>query len=302
MLLAWLLLVWTLGAAAAPQKRPHKPSPEVAAMSAADAQCAYRLIETRCPYPDAAMSRAAPHAWELCAALGRATSLSSACVFTHMLILVSLTLNALQTRYGGILGKFPNLLVLQHGAPGEGKSVALWLVFQILYFFDELRAKAKLEKYRVQKEEHRLAAQDSPHEDAKDGPSKPEHSDSVHNKGTFLGMGATLEKQGGRGHLGLHEGESWLSDASTDKPGGGFEDLNQLLDHDLYKKTQHLVRAFTSATHTLLAVFCFTCLNLCDKLRSPTQWRGCHASSSGTSSPLPTKSFQTDLRKTCRRS
>ena len=151
-----------------------------------------------------------------------------------MLILVSLTLNALQTRYGGILGKFPNLLMLQHGAPGEGKSVALWL-FQILYFFDELRTKAKLEKYRIQKEEHRLAAQDSPHEDAKDGPSKPEHSDSVHNKGTFLGMGATLEKQGGRGYLGLHEGKSWLSDASTDKPGDGFEDLNQLLDHDLYK-------------------------------------------------------------------
>ncbi|CAE7564516.1 unnamed protein product, partial [Symbiodinium pilosum] len=177
MLLAWLLLVWTLGAAAAPQKRPHKPSPEVAAMSAADAQCAYRLIETRCPYPDAAMSRAAP----LC--LGVVCGIGTGDLFEF------------STRYGGILGKFPNLLMLQHGAPGEGKSVALWL-FQILYFFDELRTKAKLEKYRIQKEEHRLAAQDSPHEDAKDGPSKPEHSDSVHNKGTFLGMGATLEKQG----------------------------------------------------------------------------------------------------------
>ena len=83
MLLAWLLLVWTLGAAAAPQKRPHKPSPEVAAMSAADAQCAYRLIETRCPYPDAAMSRAAPLCLGVVCGIGTGDLFEfSVCVYT----------------------------------------------------------------------------------------------------------------------------------------------------------------------------------------------------------------------------
>ncbi|CAE7282086.1 unnamed protein product [Symbiodinium sp. CCMP2592] len=224
-----------LPAFAGPTNKGHtKKTADALIMSHADAQCAYRLMEAMCPYPDETISRSAPHAWELCAALGRATSLSSACVFTHMLILISLTLNALQTRYGGILGKFPNLLMLQHGAPGEGKSIALWLVFQILYYFDDTRTKLKLKEWNTSKEQHRLAVRAGEQEE-KDAPAKPEHADSVHNKGTFLGMGATLEKQDGRGYLGLHEGRSWLSDAADNKPGGGFEDLNQIMDHDLYK-------------------------------------------------------------------
>ena len=83
----------------------------------------------------------------LAAALGKATSLGTDCVFTHLLILVSLVLNAVYTKCGGILGEFPNLLMIQHGAPGEGKSVALWLVFQILYYFDSVRTKRRQDKY-----------------------------------------------------------------------------------------------------------------------------------------------------------
>ncbi|CAE7917987.1 unnamed protein product, partial [Symbiodinium necroappetens] len=234
-MLRFLCFLYITAALAAPSNKRHaKQTTDAPMMSHADAQCAYRLMEAMCPYPDEAMSRSAPHAWEVCAALGRATSLSSACVFTHMVILISLTLNALQTRYGGILGKFPNLLMLQHGAPGEGKSVALWLVFQILYYFDDTRTKRKLKEWSTSKDQHRLAVL-AGEQDEKDAPPKPEHADSVHNKGTFLGMGATLEKQGARGYLGLHEGRSWLSDAADNKPGGSFEDLNQIMDHDLYK-------------------------------------------------------------------
>ena len=33
--------------------------------------------------------------------------------------------------YSGILGVFPNLLINQHGASGDGKSVALWYDTQV---------------------------------------------------------------------------------------------------------------------------------------------------------------------------
>ena len=105
-------------------------------------------MEATCPYPETSMKTAAPCSWELAADLGKATSLGTDNVFTHLLILVSLVLNAVYAKYGGIIGKFPNLLMIQHGAPGEGESVALWLVFQILYYFDSVRAKHRQDKYK----------------------------------------------------------------------------------------------------------------------------------------------------------
>ena len=77
------------------------------------------------------------------------------------------------------------MLMLQHGAPGEGKSVALWLVFQILYYFDDIRTKLRLKEWNTNKEQHRLAVR-AGEQDEKDAPSKPEHVDSVHNKGYLL--------------------------------------------------------------------------------------------------------------------
>ncbi len=85
------------------------------------------------------MQRATPLAWQAVCALGRGTSLHPSCVFVHMLILVATTLGAVQVKFGGILGRFCNLLLLQHGAPGEGKSVALWLSLQALYCYDKAR-------------------------------------------------------------------------------------------------------------------------------------------------------------------
>ena len=44
-----------------------------------------------------------------------------------------------------------------------------------------------------------------------------------------------MEKQGGRAFLALHEGKSWLAEAFEHSKSGGLEDLNQILDHDIYK-------------------------------------------------------------------
>ena len=73
--------------------------------------------------------------WKLSQALGRATSLHPSCVYTHLLVMESITLPAVQVKVGGILGRPCNIVMIQHGSPGEGKSVALWLCLQCVYDF-----------------------------------------------------------------------------------------------------------------------------------------------------------------------
>lgn len=63
--------------------------------------------------------------------------------------MLSLVLNAVQVRFGGILGKFPNIVMLQHGEPGDGKSIALWLVLQVLYYFHTIKTEHDAAKHRM---------------------------------------------------------------------------------------------------------------------------------------------------------
>ena len=108
-------------------------------LSASEVRLAYRLMGTANPFPSDTVLRACPLGWRVSRALARATSLHPSCVFIHLLILVATTLGAVKVNFGGILGRVCNLLMIQHGAPGEGKSVALWLSLQILYYYDKLR-------------------------------------------------------------------------------------------------------------------------------------------------------------------
>ena len=62
---------------------------------------------------------------------------------------------------------------------------------------------------------------------------KPSTRVKVPDERTMQKLGAMLEEQSCRGYLGLHEGKSWLQDALNQGPGGGLEDLNQVMDHDL---------------------------------------------------------------------
>ena len=109
--------------------------------------------------------------------------------------MLSLVLNAVQVRYGGILGKFPNILMLQHGEPGDGKSIALWLVLQVLYYFDNIKTKSDairhrrdLRRYEEAKAAYEAAvAMNDTEVDEPVPPTKPEKRDSVQNKGTFYG-------------------------------------------------------------------------------------------------------------------
>ena len=102
---------------------------------------AYQLMDVLNPFPVDVVSASSPLAWRVAAAVGKATSLHVSCVYVHLVILISLVLSAVQVKYGGILGKFSNPLMIQHGAPGDGKSIQMWLHFQVLALFDKVRNK-----------------------------------------------------------------------------------------------------------------------------------------------------------------
>ena len=158
-------------------------------------------------------------------------------------------------------------MVIQHGPPGDSKSVMLWLVCQILYYYDKKTYEGRLEKWKQDVVAHKQAAKrrkdakiaakrlakgkgkadgvaeiasddDSGNDsDAVDKPAKPEAPDRLLNRSTWIGMGQFLEKQGGSALLGLHEGKNWLNNTMDGGVGGGVEDLNQVMDHDVYKNS-----------------------------------------------------------------
>lgn len=110
-----------------------------AQMTKEDLLLAYQLMDSSNPFPSNCIGSKQPLAWKVCCALGQAASLHPGCMFVHMLALVALTLSAVQVKYSGLLGRFCNLLVLNHGPPGDGKSIQLWLDLHILSYFDKLR-------------------------------------------------------------------------------------------------------------------------------------------------------------------
>ncbi|CAK0821406.1 unnamed protein product [Prorocentrum cordatum] len=242
-----------LGATAAPGQhsgkfngragaRAQRPD-ELPFMETGAVRLAYQLMDSLNPFPVDVVHASSPLAWSVAGAVGRATSLHPSCVYVHLVILMSLVLDAVQVKYGGILGKFSNPLMIQHGAPGDGKSIALWLVFQVLAYFDKIRNKvakaAYDQKVRDKKDKRRQGqGQAAEEEDSADEDQKltpPADVDSIFNKGTFIGLGQFLKGHGGVAYFGLHEGKTFMTDLFASGPGGGVEDLNQIMDHDLYK-------------------------------------------------------------------
>lgn len=98
----------------------------------------------------------------------------------------------------------------------------------------EKAVKEQKDKKKDKKEEDVANAEDGDADDAA-RLSPPAEQDCVFNKGTFTGLGQFLKGQNGVAFFGLHEGKNFLQDAFTNGPGGGVEDLNQIMDHDLYK-------------------------------------------------------------------
>jgi hypothetical protein len=119
--------------------------------------------------------------------------------------------------------------MLQHGEPGDGKSVALWLDVQILSFYDQAREARAKRRCEAAAARHELDPENHPK------PEKEPAKDSIFNKGTFVGLGGFMQAQGDTAFLALHEGKTWLPQTFDSGPGGGIDDLNQIHDRDLYK-------------------------------------------------------------------
>eukprot|EP00959_Pyramimonas_sp_CCMP1952_P063483 1326750-Pyramimonas_sp.AAC.1 len=68
--------------------------------------------------------------------------------------------------------------MIQHGPPGDGKSVALWLDVQVLAFFDMIRERRTKKKYEEAEHKHKEDPDNNPQ------PAKKEHAkDTIFNKG-----------------------------------------------------------------------------------------------------------------------
>ncbi|CAK0804108.1 unnamed protein product, partial [Prorocentrum cordatum] len=173
--------------------------------------------------------RASPLMWAIATALGKATSLRPSCVHVHILLLIATTLGAAQLKCGGILARHCNLLMLQHGESGDGKSIALWLDVQILSYYDQGREARAKRRYDAAVERHERDPETEPK------PEKKPEKDSIFNKGIFIGLGGFMQAQEDTAFLALHEGKTRLPQTFDSGAGGGIDDLDQIHDHDLYK-------------------------------------------------------------------
>ena len=111
--------------------------------------------------------------------------------------------------YSGILGVFPNVMVIAHGASGDGKSVALWMDTQIMHFWRKKTLKRLKKTWQATKDAH-----DAWEEEGKKGPEPakpgPEPTvEALYDKGSVHGMGQQMAENSGRVYLIKHEGKTY---------------------------------------------------------------------------------------------
>jgi hypothetical protein len=234
-LIGIMMCVFPGGLAAPDGRKAQSAKPRL--MNEADVRLAYKLLESMNPFPREAAETSLPLAWRLSSALAEAASLAPSSMFVHMLILVALTLRAVQVKYSGLLGRYCNLVMLQNGAPGDGKSVQLWFNTQVTMYYDKCRDTLAMEAFRTKWTQYKtkLAEAEGKDEPSPDAPEKPDTCDSVFNRGTWVGLGQFLKHQLCTAYYALHEGRSWVPLTFEGGPNGGIEDFNMIYDHDLYK-------------------------------------------------------------------
>ena len=91
-------------------------------MTRSDADIAYKLLESKHPFPAAAIADSHPLSMKLSGALAKGLSLSGGCVYRGIVVLISSILSAVKVKYSGILGVYANVLSLQHGSRGTAKA------------------------------------------------------------------------------------------------------------------------------------------------------------------------------------
>ena len=88
-------------------------------------------LRSKNPFPSTVIQTNRPYSWKLATALAKGISLAPSSVHVNLLVQVSSMLNAVKLHYSGILAVFANLIVVQHGATGDGKSINVWFASQV---------------------------------------------------------------------------------------------------------------------------------------------------------------------------
>ena len=74
----------------------------------------------------------------------------------HSLTRSSLRLNSVKVNYSGILGMFPNLLIMDVGASGDGKSIGLWMDTQCMHYLRITILKARMTEWEKAKKKYEV--------------------------------------------------------------------------------------------------------------------------------------------------
>lgn len=198
-----------------------------------DAMLGYKLLLAESPFPVDAVRAARPLMWKLAEGLSQGLSLHPGRQFMHLMALGSLRLNAVKVDYSGILGVFPNLLLIDVGASGDGKSIGLWMDTQVMHYLRKKILQARLSAWETAKaafEAHDAAAGAPPPH-----PGNKPTWEELYDAGSVGGLGQQASENEGRVFWVKHEGKKTINSLLTGGPAGSMDDINALAEHAFAK-------------------------------------------------------------------
>ena len=195
-----------------------------------DALLGYKILEVECPFPAKVLAAKRPISWNLAVGLGRGLSLHPSRTYMHKLALGSLRLNAVKVNYSGILGVFPNLLIIDYGASGDGKSPGLWLDTQVMHYLRKKILAVKVKAWQEAKDAYDNWDPKSKEKRPPEPGNKPVW-DELYDGGSTGGLGQQMSENGGRAFLIKHEGRKYVYGLLQGGPAGSMDDLNALAEH-----------------------------------------------------------------------
>jgi hypothetical protein len=201
-----------------------------------DALIGYKILENEVPFPVEAISSSTAVTWKVCEGLARGLSVDPARVYVHYLAMGSLFLSSLKTHYSGVLGIFPNLMLNDHGASGDGKSIALWFDTQVMHFLRKEILKIKKKEWKLATAAYEAwVAAGRKEEGKKEDPGPEPTWDKLYDSGSFVGLGVQMQANEGSALLVKHESKAWIAKLLEGGHSGSMDDLNAIGEHCYWK-------------------------------------------------------------------
>ena len=176
----------------------------------------YRLFEQSNPFPLDAFERLHPLTFRFAQTLARGMSLHTGAMLTILLVRTSSLLNSVKSKYSGILGIFANLNVVVFGATGDGKSIGVWFMSQVVLQWQRLAREHEKKRWRKAKKEfEKWIALPSAQQATTDRPAdrgREPHINHLFRKGSLSGLAQNMQSSRGRALIVKHEGKKLFQD------------------------------------------------------------------------------------------